>query len=95
MSGISRGMTYTMDVIATIKILNGDFDDWLEFFRSYELLRHEFVENEIITQISSSMAKVSFTIIDIDGLTELSGSQLLRDGEERLGISVEIKEKTE
>jgi hypothetical protein len=28
-------------------------------------------------------------------LTELSGSQLLRDGEERLGISVEIKEKTE
>jgi len=38
---------------------------------------------------------VSFTIIDIDGLTELSGSQLLRDGEERLGISVEIKEKTE
>ena len=53
MSRISRGMTYTMDVIATIKILNGDFDDWLEFFRSYELLRHEFVENEIITQISS------------------------------------------
>ena len=79
-----------MDVIATVNISNGDFGDWLEFFKSYETLRHKYVENEIITQISSSQAVVSF-----DGLTDLSGSQLLRDGEDRLGISVEIKEKTE
>ena len=84
-----------MDVIATVNISNGDFGDWLEFFKSYEILRHKFVENEIITQISSSQAVVSFTIVDFDGLTDLSGSQLLRDGEDRLGISVEIKEKTE
>ena len=84
-----------MDVIATVNISNGDFGDWLEFFKSYEILRHKFVENEIITQISSSKAEVSFTIVDVDGLTDLSSSQLLRDGEDRLGISVEIKEKTE
>lgn len=84
-----------MDVIATVNISNGDFGGWLEFFKSYETLRHKYVENEIITQISSSQAVVSFTIVDFDGLTDLSGSQLLRDGEDRLGISVEIKEKTE
>ena len=84
-----------MDVIATVNISNGDFGDWLEFFKSYKTLRHKYVENEIITQISSSQAVVSFTIVDFDGLTDLSGSQLLRDGEDRLGISVEIKEKTE
>ena len=84
-----------MDVIATVNISNGDFGDWLEFFKSYEILRHKYVENEIITQISSSQAVVSFTIVDFDGLTDLSGSQLLRDGEDRLGISVEVKEKTE
>ena len=84
-----------MDVIATVNISNGDFGDWLEFFKSYETLRNKYVENEIITQISSSQAVVSFTIVDFDGLTDLSGSQLLRDGEDRLGISVEIKEKTE
>jgi hypothetical protein len=84
-----------MDVIATVNISNGDFGDWLEFFKSYEILRHKYVENEIITQISSSQAVVSFTIVDFDGLTDLSGSQLLRDGEDRLGISVEIKQKTE
>ena len=84
-----------MDVIATVNISNGDFGDWLEFFKSYEILRHKYVENEIITQISSFQAVVSFTIVDFDGLTDLSGSQLLRDGEDRLGISVEIKQKTE
>ena len=84
-----------MDVIATVNISNGDFGDWLEFFKSYETLRHKYEKNEIITQISSSQAVVSFTIVDFDGLTDLSGSQLLRDGEDRLGISVEIKEKTE
>ena len=54
-----------MDVIATVNISNGDFGDWLEFFKSYETLRHKYVENEIITQISSSQAVVSFTIVDI------------------------------
>ena len=47
-----------MDVIATVNISNGDFGDWLEFFKSYEILRHKVVENEIITQISSSKAEV-------------------------------------
>ncbi|MDC0652795.1 hypothetical protein OAP35_01310 [Planktomarina temperata] len=82
-----------MDVIATVNISNGEFEEWIEFFKSYEQLRHKYVKNEIITQISSSKAEVSFTITDLDGLTELSSSQLLREGEDRLGVSVEVRER--
>ena len=82
-----------MDVIATVNISNGEFEEWMEFFKSYEQLRHKYVKNEIITPISPSKAEVSFTITDLDGLTELSSSQLLREGEDRLGVSVEVRER--
>lgn len=82
-----------MDVIATVNISNGEFEEWMIFFKSYEHLRHKYVKNEIITPISRSKAEVSFTITDLDGLTELSSSQLLREGEDRLGVSVEVREK--
>jgi hypothetical protein len=81
-----------MDVVASVDILKGDFDAWLLFFESYEHLRHEFVTNEVVTQISQSKATVSFTIIDIDGLTALSSSQFLLDGEAQLGVTVELVE---
>ena len=82
-----------MDVVAAIDISNGNFDEWLEFFKSYEALRHEYVVDEVITKVSNSKALVCFTIKDIDGLTELSSSQLLLDGEARLGVTVELSEK--
>ena len=82
-----------MDVVATVDISNGNFDEWFDFFNSYEDLRHEFVADEIITKVSDSKASVAFTIKDINGLTELSASQFLLDGELRLGITVELSEK--
>ena len=82
-----------MDVVATVNISKGNFDEWILFFKSYEDLRHKFVENEVITQISQSKASVSFAIIDMDGLTELSSSQFLLDGEARLGVTVELAQK--
>ena len=79
-----------MNVLATVNISKGDFDEWILFFKSYEQLRHKFVENEVITQISQSKATISFAIIDMEGLTELSSSQFLLDGEARLGVTVEL-----
>jgi hypothetical protein len=69
-----------MDVVAAVDISDGNFDEWFDFFKSYEPRRHEFVADEV-------------TIKDIDGLTELSSSQFLLDGEARLGITVELSEK--
>lgn len=82
-----------MDVVAAVDISDGNFDEWFDFFKSYEVLRHEFVADEVITKVSDTEALVAFTIKDIDGLTELSSSQFLLDGEARLGITVELSEK--
>ena len=82
-----------MNVVAAVDISNGNFDEWFDFFNSYKDLRHEFVADEIITKVSDSKASVAFTINDINGLTELSASQFLLDGELRLGITVELSEK--
>ena len=82
-----------MEVVATVKISKSDFDEWLLFFQSYEYLRKKFVTNEVITKISDSEATVSFKVLDIEGLTTLSSSQFLLDGEERLGVGVELVEK--
>ena len=82
-----------MDVVAAVDISNGTFDEWFDFFNSYKDLRHEFVSGEIITKVSDTKALVAFTIKDINGLTELSASQFLLDGELRLGITVELSEK--
>ena len=82
-----------MDVVAAVDILDGNFDEWFDFFKSYEALRHEFVADEVITKVSDTKASVAFTIKDIDGLTELSSSQFLLDGEARLGITVKLSEK--
>ena len=82
-----------MEVVATVKISKSDFDEWLLFFQSYEHLRKKFVTNEVISKISDSEATVSFKVLDIEGLTTLSSSQFLLDGEERLGVGVELVEK--
>ena len=82
-----------MEVVATVKISKSDFDEWLLFFQSYEHLRKKFITNEVISKISDSEATVSFKVLDIEGLTTLSSSQFLLDGEERLGVGVELVEK--
>ena len=79
-----------MNVIATVKISKGSFDDWLTFFESYQDERKNFVEDETITKISENAAEVLFKITDIDGLTALSKSEIVRAGEEELGVVVEL-----
>ena len=50
----------------------------------------EFIENEIVEKISENEAKVSFTIINLDGLTQLSSSEDITAREKELGIITEI-----
>ena len=40
-----------MKVSAEVTIGNGTYDDWLEFFKSYESERNQFVAVEIIKKI--------------------------------------------
>ena len=80
-----------MKVSAEVTIGNGTFDDWLEFFKSYESERNKFVANEIIEKISESSALVTFEIINLDGLTELSSREDIREVEEKMQISTAIK----
>jgi len=79
-----------MEIVAKVSINKSNFDEWLDFFNGYKDRRDEFVENEIIEKISENEAKVSFTIINLDGLTQLSSSEDITVREKELGIVTEI-----
>lgn len=81
-----------MELRASVKINEGNFDEWKVFYDSYQIVRHRYVSEESIKKISSNEAFVEFNVIDLDGLTELSASQLVQDGENRLGVQVTIVE---
>ncbi|MFZ9029439.1 MAG: hypothetical protein ACO2Z9_10520 [Crocinitomicaceae bacterium] len=76
---------------AHIQIKNGQFSDWEDFFQSYRDKRSQFVENEVIVQINEHEAEVSFDVLDIEGLTELSASEDIREKEEKLGIVTTLR----
>ena len=80
-----------MHLKAHIQIKNGRFCDWEEFFQSYRDKRSQFVENEVIVQINEHEAEVSFNVLDIDGLTELSAFKDIREKEEKLGIITTLR----
>jgi hypothetical protein len=80
-----------MHLKAHIQINNGQFSDWEDFFQSYRDKRSQFVENEVIVQINEHEAEVSFDVLDIEGLTELSASEDIRDKEEKLGIVTTLR----
>ena len=80
-----------MKVSAEITVNNGTYEQWLEFFNSYESKRSEFVENEIIQKIGASSARVVFEIKDLDGLTKLSSDPSIREMEDLLGLVIVIK----
>ena len=61
------------------------------FFQSYRDKRSQFVENEVIVQINENEAEVSFDVLDIEGLTELSASEDIREKEEKLGIITTLR----
>ena len=80
-----------MKVSAEVTIGNGTFDDWLEFFESYEPERKQFVTNEVIEKISENSALVTFEIVNLDGLTELSSRDDILEMEKKMQISTSIK----
>ena len=66
-----------MKVSAEVTIGNGTYDDWLKFFKSYEDERGQFVTNKVIQKTSENSALVTFEIVNLDGLTELSSRACL------------------
>ena len=81
-----------MELRASVKIYEGNFDDWKVFYDSYQIVRHRYVSEESVKKITSNEAFVEFNVTDLDGLTELSASQFVQDGENRLGVQVTIVE---
>ena len=81
-----------MELKASVKINAGNFDDWKDFYDSYQIVRHRYVSDESVKKITSNEAFVEFKVTDLDGLTELAASQFVQDGENRLGVQVTIVE---
>ena len=81
-----------MELRASVKINEGNFDDWKVFYDSYQIVRHRYISDESVKKITSNEAFVEFKVTDLDGLTELSASQFVQDGENRLGVQVTIVE---
>ena len=80
-----------MKVSAEVTIGNGTYDDWLKFFKSYEEERGQFVTNEVIEKTSESSALVTFEIVNLDGLTELSSRADILETEKSMQITTAIK----
>jgi hypothetical protein len=81
-----------MELRASVKINEGNFDEWKVFYDSYQIVRHRYVSEESVKKITSNEAFVKFNVTDLDGLTALSASQFVQDGENRLGVQVSIVE---
>ena len=80
-----------MKVSAEVTIGNGTYDDWLKFFKSYEDERGQFVTNEVIEKKSENSALVTFEIVNLDGLTELSSRAEILETEKSMQITTAIK----
>ena len=79
-----------MQIVAKVTISNSNFEDWSAFFDSYKEKRNEFVKNETVVKISDDEARVTFEIIDLEGLTLLSSSKEITSKEAELGVVTEI-----
>ena len=80
-----------MKVTAEVTIGNGTYQDWLEFFKSYESERNKFVSNEVIQKGSTNSAVVTFDIVNLEGLTKLSSRDDILETEKQMQITTEIK----
>ena len=79
-----------MQIVAKVTISDSNFEDWSAFFDSYKDKRSEFVKNETVEKINDSEARVTFEIIDLEGLTHLSSSKEITSKEAELGVVTEI-----
>ena len=81
-----------MKVSAEVTIGNGTYDDWLEFFKSYESERNQFVANEVIEKTSENSALVTFEIVNLDGLTKLSSRHDILEVEKKCRSLLQLSE---
>ena len=79
-----------MQIVAKVTLSKSNFEDWSAFFDSYKDKRSEFVQNESVEKINENEAKVTFEIIDLEGLTNLSSSKEITSKEAELGVVTEI-----
>jgi hypothetical protein len=79
-----------MQIKARVGINNGSYDDWKLFYDSYKVVRDKYIADEKVLRVSDNEASVMFKIRDLSGLTSLSKSQFVLDGEARLGIEVTL-----
>ena len=79
-----------MQIVAKVTLSNSNFEDWSAFFDSYKDKRSEFVQNESVEKINENEARVTFEIIDLEGLTNLSSSKAITSKEAELGVVTEI-----
>ena len=49
-----------MELRASVKINEGNFDDWKVFYDSYQIVRHRYVSDESVKKITSNEAFVEF-----------------------------------
>ena len=79
-----------MQIVAKVTLSNSNFEDWSVFFDSYKEKRSEFIKNETVEKINENEARVTFEIIDLEGLTNLSSSKEITSKEAELGVVTEI-----
>ena len=79
-----------MQIVAKVTLSNSNFEEWSAFFDSYKDKRSEFVQNETVEKINENEARVTFEIIDLEGLTNLSSSKEITSKEAELGAVTEI-----
>lgn len=79
-----------MKIRAVVTINNSNFDAWLEFYQTYAEDRLKHVKDETVKKMNEHQAEVSFEILDMEGLTELSASKEILEAEEALGVETKI-----
>jgi hypothetical protein len=79
-----------MKIRAVVTINNSNFDAWLKFYQSYAKDRLKYVKDETVKKMNEQQAEVSFEILDMEGLTELSASKKILEAEEALGVETKI-----
>ena len=80
-----------MKVMAKVTISGCAYDEWKDFYDSYQADRARFIKDETVLQQSDHAAEVVFEIIDLEGLKDLSQRGDILDFETKNGIVVEIE----
>ena len=80
-----------MKVMAKVTISGCAYDEWKEFYDSYQADRARFIKDETVLQQGDHAAEVVFEITDLEGLKDLSQRGDIIDFEAKNSIVVEIE----